>query len=127
MWSRGPKWRNGRRDSLKNCWGVTSVSVRKRPSAHIFFSGSRASSYKKEQPHNRLKRYCAMPKAQHKSNSPFTLTPFLFTFKTSSPFLNILDAPKRKPIINIIMNAIFICLLNRLFISRKLVGKISQF
>ncbi len=28
-----PKWRNGRRDSLKNCWGATPVSVRIRPSA----------------------------------------------------------------------------------------------
>ena len=28
-----PKWRNGRRDSLKNCWRATSVSVRLRPSA----------------------------------------------------------------------------------------------
>ncbi len=30
-----PKWRNGIRDSLKNCWGATSVSVRVRPSAHM--------------------------------------------------------------------------------------------
>jgi hypothetical protein len=28
-----PKWRNGRRGSLKNCWGATPVSVRVRPSA----------------------------------------------------------------------------------------------
>ena len=28
-----PKWRNGRRGSLKNCWRATSVSVRLRPSA----------------------------------------------------------------------------------------------
>ena len=28
-----PKWRKGRRDSLKNCWGATPVSVRIRPSA----------------------------------------------------------------------------------------------
>ena len=28
-----PKWRKGRRDSLKNCWGATPVSVRVRPSA----------------------------------------------------------------------------------------------
>ena len=28
-----PKWRNGRRGSLKNCWGATLVSVRVRPSA----------------------------------------------------------------------------------------------
>jgi hypothetical protein len=28
-----PKWRNGRRGSLKNCWEVTPVSVRVRPSA----------------------------------------------------------------------------------------------
>jgi hypothetical protein len=28
-----PKWRKGRRGSLKNCWGATPVSVRIRPSA----------------------------------------------------------------------------------------------
>jgi hypothetical protein len=28
-----PEWRNGRRGSLKNCWGATPVSVRVRPSA----------------------------------------------------------------------------------------------
>jgi hypothetical protein len=28
-----PEWRKGRRDSLKNCWGATPVSVRIRPSA----------------------------------------------------------------------------------------------
>src|SRR3972149_1032715 len=28
-----PKWRNGRRDGLKNRWGATLVSVRIRPSA----------------------------------------------------------------------------------------------
>ena len=32
-WVSAPKWRKGRRDSLKNCWGATSVSVRIRPSA----------------------------------------------------------------------------------------------
>jgi hypothetical protein len=60
-----PKWRNGRRGSLKNCWEVTPVSVRVRPSAPRSVPGCVAVARRTLDPLALVRIQARQPKPTH--------------------------------------------------------------